>query len=45
MYASMDRRLVLKYEQLPDGEQVGKRPQGAKQADKSVENNFKLVLR
>jgi hypothetical protein len=25
-YAAMDRRLLLKYEQLPKGEQVGKRP-------------------
>jgi hypothetical protein len=23
VYAAMDRRIVLKYEQLPDGEQVG----------------------
>jgi len=26
-YAAMDNRIVFKYEQLPDGEQIGKRPQ------------------
>jgi hypothetical protein len=26
LYAKMDARLRLKYEQLPNGEQVGKRP-------------------
>ena len=25
-YAAMDKRLMLKYEQLPQGEQVGKKP-------------------
>jgi hypothetical protein len=25
-YAEMDKRIVLKYEQLPKGEQIGKRP-------------------
>jgi hypothetical protein len=25
-YAAMDKRVVLKYAQLPKGEQVGKRP-------------------
>jgi hypothetical protein len=25
-YAAMDKRLVLKYEQLPQGEQIGKKP-------------------
>ncbi|HEY7322666.1 MAG TPA: hypothetical protein VIE89_34315 [Candidatus Binatia bacterium] len=37
IYAAMDRRLVLKYDQLPDGEQVGQRSQGAKQAPERVE--------
>lgn len=37
IYATMDRRLVLKYEQLPDGEQVGKRPQAEKQSEKRIE--------
>jgi hypothetical protein len=27
IYAAMDKRIVLKYEQLPQGEQIGKRPQ------------------
>jgi hypothetical protein len=26
-YAAMDKRLMLKYEQLPKGEQIGKKPQ------------------
>jgi hypothetical protein len=26
-YAAMDKRLMLKYEQLPKGEQVGKKPE------------------
>jgi hypothetical protein len=25
-YAAMDQRLTLKYEQLPKGEQIGKKP-------------------
>ena len=25
-YAAMDKRLMLKYEQLPNGEQIGKKP-------------------
>ena len=25
-YAAMDQRLLLKYEHLPDGEQIGKKP-------------------
>jgi hypothetical protein len=37
IYAAMDRRLALKYDQLPDGEQVGKRPQAAKQTPQRVE--------
>lgn len=27
IYAAMDKRIVLKYEQLPKGEQIGKRPE------------------
>ena len=27
LYATMDKRISDKYEQLPSGEQVGKRPQ------------------
>ena len=27
IYAAMDKRILLKYEQLPRGEQIGKRPQ------------------
>jgi hypothetical protein len=26
LYAAMDARITLKYEQLPKGEQIGKRP-------------------
>jgi hypothetical protein len=26
IYAAMDKRMELKYEQLPKGEQIGKRP-------------------
>lgn len=26
IYAAMDKRVVLKYAQLPKGEQIGKRP-------------------
>jgi hypothetical protein len=26
IYAAMDKRVVLKYQQLPKGEQIGKRP-------------------
>jgi hypothetical protein len=31
IYAAMDKRLELKYEQLPKGEQIGKRPQETSQ--------------
>ena len=27
LYAAMDARITLKYQQLPQGEQIGKRPQ------------------
>jgi len=27
IYAEMDKRIVVKYEQLPNGEQIGKRTQ------------------
>jgi len=29
-YAAMDPRLMLKYEQLPKGEQIGKKPMAPK---------------
>ena len=35
IYAKMDKRIVVKYEQLPKGEQIGKRPQAEKQPAKS----------
>jgi hypothetical protein len=36
IYAQMDKRIIWKYEQLPDGEQIGKRPQaGNQQANNS----------
>jgi hypothetical protein len=31
IYAKMDKRIVVKYEQLPKGEQIGKRPQAGNQ--------------
>ena len=31
IYATMDKRIILKYEQLPRGEQVGKAPQAGTQ--------------
>jgi len=36
-YAAMDNRIVLKYEQLPNGEQIGKRPQPESQPAKIPE--------
>jgi hypothetical protein len=27
LYAAMDKRIILKYEQLPKGEQIGKQPE------------------
>ena len=30
IYAKMDKRIVLKYEQLPNGEQIGQQPQTGK---------------
>jgi hypothetical protein len=33
-YAAMDKRLILKYEQLPKGEQIGKRPPVVKAEEK-----------
>ena len=35
IYAAMDKRIVVKYEQLPEGEQVGKRPQAGHQQTKN----------
>jgi len=29
-YAAMDKRLMLKYEHLPKGEQIGKKPEAPK---------------
>jgi hypothetical protein len=29
-YAAMDKRVVLKYQHLPNGEQIGKRPEAPK---------------
>ena len=34
-YSEMDKRIVLKYEQLPNGEQIGKRPQTGKAEEKA----------
>jgi hypothetical protein len=35
-YAAMDKRLMLKYEQLPKGEQIGKKPTSAQPASKKA---------
>ena len=35
IYAAMDKRVELKYEQLPRGEQIGKRPPQKSQARSS----------
>lgn len=35
-YAAMDERLLLKYVQLPSGEQIGKRPQTEKAGQKAT---------
>ena len=35
IYAKMDKRISVKYEQLPKGEQIGKRSQAEKQQAKS----------
>ena len=35
-YAAMDKRVELKYEQLPKGEQIGKRPATSKPQDKKT---------
>ena len=34
-YAAMDKRIILKYEQLPRGEQIGKAPSPANQDEKN----------
>ena len=39
IYAKMDKRIVVKYEQLPKGEQIGRRPPAEKQQAKSSEGN------
>ena len=33
-YAAMDKRLMLKYEHLPKGEQIGKKPDAPKPESK-----------
>jgi hypothetical protein len=35
IYAVMDKRIVVKYEQLPSGEQIGRRPQAENQQVKA----------
>jgi hypothetical protein len=35
IYAKMDKRIIVKYEQLPNGEQIGKRPQTGTQPMKA----------
>ena len=36
-YGEMDKRVFQKYEQMPSGEQVGKRPEAANQPSKNSE--------
>jgi hypothetical protein len=33
-YAAMDKRIILKYEELPKGEQIGKAPPAGSQDEK-----------
>ena len=35
IYAEMDKQIIVKYEHLPNGEQLGKRPQAGSQQIKS----------
>jgi hypothetical protein len=35
IYAAMDKRIVVKYQQLPKGEQIGKRPPPGNQQGKN----------
>ena len=35
-YAAMDKRLMLKYQQLPKGEQIGKKPEAPKPETKKA---------
>lgn len=42
-YAAMDERLLLKYEQLPSGEQIGKRPQTENAGKKRPEADLPQV--
>jgi hypothetical protein len=35
LYSQMDKRIVVKYEQLPRGEQIGKRPAPGNQQPKA----------
>jgi hypothetical protein len=44
IYAKMDERIVLKYEQLPNGEQIGKQPQAGKPAAKNSSPDVKGEL-
>jgi hypothetical protein len=41
IYAKMDQRIVLKYEQLPSGEQIGKQPQAGNQQQKFLSSMSK----
>jgi hypothetical protein len=34
-YAEMDKRIILKYQQLPRGEQIGKTPQAGQEPKRS----------
>lgn len=35
IYAAMDKRIIVKYEQLPNGEQIGKQTQAGNRQEKN----------
>ena len=42
-YAAMDERIILKYERLPRGEQIGKAPQAGSQDEKNPDRGRALL--
>ena len=45
IYAKMDKRIVVKYEQLPQGEQIGKPPQAEPNKPKVPERISTFFMR
>jgi hypothetical protein len=43
LYAKMDDRIILKYQQLPRGEQVGKRPEAEKLRGQASESRKRTL--